>query len=77
VEDASVTILEPEISQAEVGFPAPFAVQLPTISLYHLPTPHLLEHFWYSKVTVTMVADALVYHPALAHYLRFVATTGT
>jgi hypothetical protein len=76
VEDASVIILGPEISQAEVGFPAPFAVQLPTISLYHLPTPHLLEDFWYSK-TVTMVADALVYHPALAHYLRFVATTGT
>lgn len=24
-----------------------------------------------------MVADAVVYHPALAHYLRFVATTGT
>jgi hypothetical protein len=24
-----------------------------------------------------MVADALVYHPALAHWLRFVATTGT
>lgn len=24
-----------------------------------------------------MVADALVYHPAVAHYLRFVATTGT
>jgi len=23
-----------------------------------------------------MVADALVYHPAVAHYLRFVATTG-
>jgi hypothetical protein len=23
-----------------------------------------------------MVADALVYHPALAHWLRFVATTG-
>jgi len=24
-----------------------------------------------------MVANALVYHPALAHWLRFVATTGT
>lgn len=24
-----------------------------------------------------MVADALVYHPAVAHYLRFVATTST
>lgn len=24
-----------------------------------------------------MVADAVVYHPVLAHYLRFVATTGT
>ena len=24
-----------------------------------------------------MVADAVVYHPAVAHYLRYVATTGT
>lgn len=24
-----------------------------------------------------MVADAVVYHPTVAHYLRFVATTGT
>ena len=24
-----------------------------------------------------MVADALVYHPTVAHYLKFVATTGT
>lgn len=24
----------------------------------------------------TMVADALVYHPTVSHYLRFVATTG-
>jgi len=23
-----------------------------------------------------MVADALVYHPAVAHYLRYVATAG-
>lgn len=23
-----------------------------------------------------MVCDTLVYHPAVAHYLRFVATTG-
>jgi hypothetical protein len=23
-----------------------------------------------------MVADALVYHPSVAHYLKFVATTG-
>lgn len=23
-----------------------------------------------------MVADAVVYHPAVAHYLRYVATTG-
>lgn len=23
-----------------------------------------------------MVADALIYHPTVAHYLRFVATTG-
>ena len=35
---------------------------------FHLPTT--------SPVTAKMVADALVYHPALAHYLRFVATTG-
>jgi hypothetical protein len=27
--------------------------------------------------TTTMVADALVYHPSVAHYLRFVATTRT
>ena len=26
--------------------------------------------------TTKMVADALVYHPSVAHYLRFVATTG-
>jgi hypothetical protein len=26
---------------------------------------------------VKMVADLLVYHPTVAHYLRFVATTGT
>lgn len=24
-----------------------------------------------------MVADALIYHPSVAHYLKFVATTGT
>ena len=24
-----------------------------------------------------MVADALIYHPSVSHYLRFVATTGT
>jgi hypothetical protein len=24
-----------------------------------------------------MVADALIYHPTVAHYLKFVATTGT
>jgi hypothetical protein len=23
-----------------------------------------------------MVADALIYHPTVAHYLKFVATTG-
>lgn len=27
-------------------------------------------------VLAIMVADALVYHPTVAHYLRFVATTG-
>lgn len=25
---------------------------------------------------ITMVADAVIYHPTVAHYLRFVATTG-
>ena len=24
-----------------------------------------------------MVADALIYHPTVSHYLKFVATTGT
>jgi hypothetical protein len=24
-----------------------------------------------------MVADAVIYHPAVSHYLRYVATTGT
>lgn len=31
----------------------------------------------HTPAIINMVADALVYHPALAHYLRFVATTGT
>ena len=26
---------------------------------------------------VTMVADALIYHPTVTHYLKYVATTGT
>ena len=30
------------------------------------------------KVDISiMTADALVYHPTVSHYLRFVATTGT
>ena len=28
-------------------------------------------------IVFKMVADAVVYHPTVAHYLRFVATTGT
>ena len=27
--------------------------------------------------TPIMVADAVIYHPAVSHYLRYVATTGT
>lgn len=38
---------------------------------YH---PHTQSRGSYNSVK--MVADALLYHPALAHYLRFVATTG-
>jgi hypothetical protein len=27
--------------------------------------------------TLKMVADAVIYHPTVAHYLKYVATTGT
>jgi hypothetical protein len=28
-------------------------------------------------ISPIMVADAVIYHPAVSHYLRYVATTGT
>jgi len=40
---------------------------------------HLLQAFLQTRITTSdfnMVADALVYHPVVAHYMKFVATTG-
>jgi hypothetical protein len=40
----------------------------------HPPHPIFLEHN--HDRSAIMVADALIYHPTVAHYLKFVATTG-
>ena len=41
-------------------------------NLTRLPSPSCISTDSFFK----MVADAVVYHPTVAHYLRFVATTG-
>lgn len=46
-------------------------------SSLHIPSLGCRPLHWYFilRPISTMVADALVYHPTVAHYLRFVATT--
>ena len=41
------------------------------------PSDPSQQHQNTSSSVITMVADALVYHPTVAHYLKYVATTGT
>src|SRR3569623_2000386 len=41
------------------------------------PETEAILHLFLSRDRINMVADALVHLPALAHWLRFVATTGT
>jgi hypothetical protein len=35
-----------------------------------------LDLIFENSPALIMVADALIYHPSIAHYLRYVATTG-
>ena len=52
--------------------PPPFIVRLRSTS--GRPFLQLLQDI--ILIVAIMVAEALVYHPTVAHYLRFVATTG-
>jgi hypothetical protein len=41
------------------------------------PSRYILSLAFGDKEADIMVADALIYHPTVSHYLKFVATTGT
>lgn len=61
--------------QAEV-VPSTAKVRQRTFSQHHLTIYRSVQlPLRYLNLGVTMVADTLVYHPSVAHYLRYVATT--
>jgi hypothetical protein len=47
------------------------------VKLDFSPSRAILQIFFDKQEADKMVADALVYHPTVSHYLKFVATTGT
>lgn len=47
-----------------------------TLKLDFSPSRLILQVLFGNKAADTMVADALIYHPTVSHYLKFIATTG-
>ena len=58
-------------------FPASSPSSLPIINAHQELAAKSPSSCRQTDPILKMVADALVYHPTVAHYLRFVATTGT
>jgi hypothetical protein len=60
-------------------FEAPFinSTEKAAPNLDFSPSRVILSIFVGDKEADKMVADALIYHPTVSHYLKFVATTGT
>lgn len=65
--------LGPQMHEIKPRITSPFQTSTKPNDNLRSPTysPILNLHF----VTAKMVADSLVYHPSVAHYLKFVATT--
>lgn len=67
---------QPSPKYAEARFPLDLSTHAPSrnTTILSKTSPAYQSSI---ATTVIMVADAVIYHPTVAHYLRFVATTGT